>query len=145
MLNITWQPALGSLGSGGSSHISLSNLITKQLAFTFKRRELDDTSPNAIKQRYRGLICEVLVLSHPSIREHPNITSLQGITWEFHQGMVWPVLVFPEAGHGSLADFIRGDRGQNASLEDLLRICAGCGLGLEALHRNGVTIMAMPS
>jgi hypothetical protein len=133
----TWQPALGTLGAGASSHISLSNRITSRLAFAFKRRKLTDNSPEAIRKRYRGLICEILILRHPAVREHPNITSLQGIAWEFDQGVAWPVLVFPEASHGSLANFIQGGGGKTASLEELLRICAGCGLGLEALHRNG--------
>ena len=137
ILEATWQPALGTLGAGASSHISLSNRITSRLAFAFKRRKLTDNSPEAIKKRYRGLICEILILRHPAVREHPNITSLQGIAWEFDQGVAWPVLVFPEASHGSLASFIQGGGGKTASLEELLRICAGCGLGLEALHRNG--------
>ncbi|KAK3384637.1 kinase-like domain-containing protein [Lasiosphaeria ovina] len=138
ILEATWQPALGTLGAGGSSHISLSNRSTSQLAFNFKRRKLTDNSPEAIAKLYRGLICEMLILRHPAVREHPNVTSLQGIAWEFYQGVAWPVLVFPEASHGSLASFIQGEGGKTASLEELLRICAGCGLGLEALHRNGI-------
>ena len=138
-LNVAWQPALQLLGIGGSSRISPSNSITKTLSFAFKRtiprRGRIDATPIIInKERFRSLICEVLVLSHPAIRKHPNVTSLLGISWEFHEGTVWPVLVFPTASHGCLADFINNGEGKEASSEVVLRICAELALGVDALH-----------
>ena len=149
LLNVTWQPALQLLGTGASSRISPSNLITKTLSFAFKRtvprRGQIDATPTAInKDRFRSLICEVLVLSYPAIRKHPNVTNLLGISWEFHEGAVWPVLIFPKASHGCLSDFINSDEGIEASLEVILRICAELALGVDALHAQSTT-SSLPS
>jgi hypothetical protein len=140
-MDVTWQPALHLLGVGGSSQIHVSNLVTKQLTFAFKstipRRGRPQLSlMGADRQRFRSLVCEVLVLRHPEVRDHPNITSLLGISWDFRNNSVWPVLVFPKADEGSLEDFIHGSKGTNAFLEDLIRICADIALGLDSLHGN---------
>jgi hypothetical protein len=140
-MDVTWQPALHLLGVGGSSQVHVSNLVTKQLAFAFKstvprhgRSQL--SLMGADRQRFRSLVCEVLILRNPEVRNHPNITSLLGISWDFRNNCVWPVLVFPKATEGSLEDFIHGSKGTNASLEDLIHICAGIALGLGSLHGN---------
>jgi hypothetical protein len=140
-MDVTWQPALHLLGVGGSSQIHVSNLVTKKLAFAFKstvtRRGMSQLSLiGADRQRFRSLVCEVLVLRHPDVREHPNIASLLGISWDFRNNCVWPVLVFPKADEGSLENFIHGSKGTNASPEDLIRICAGIALGLDSLYGN---------
>ena len=95
-LDVTWQPALQPLGTGASSEISASNMLTKNLTFAFKRTvarpdQMEAAATTIDKARLRSLICEILVLTHPAIREHPNVTSLLGISWEFHEGTVWPV------------------------------------------------------
>jgi hypothetical protein len=142
-MNITWQPALQSLGFGGSSEVAQSNLITKQLSFAFKRTvpRRDTGSEDPIvqnKQRYRSLICEILVLRNNAILEHSNITRLEGIAWEFQDSQVWPVLVFSKVNAGNLQEFICSDIGMNISFEATLRICIGVAAALHVLHENSV-------
>ena len=93
-LPITWQPALSTLGVGGSGTISQSTFITgKPLAFKrFHHFENSDDD-------FLPLISEVLILSQPPIKNHPNIVDLEGICWEIKP---WtekavPVLVFEKA------------------------------------------------
>ncbi|OAL50980.1 hypothetical protein IQ07DRAFT_598993 [Pyrenochaeta sp. DS3sAY3a] len=142
-LNATWQPALQMLGIGGSSQVSPSNAITKSFSFAFKRTRPREDQIHATREspkegRFKTLIREILVLTHPAIREHPNLTSLLGISWEFDHDEIWPVLVYPSTSHGSLSDFINSDFGKEATLEVLLRICAELALGVDALHGNNI-------
>jgi hypothetical protein len=141
LLNVTWQPALQMLGIGASSQVNPSNAITKKLTFAFKRTrarqdQIDATLESPKDERFKILIREILVLTHPALREHPNVTSLLGVSWEFDHGEIWPVLVYPSASHGSLEDFMNSDVGKEATLEVLLKICAELALGADTLHGN---------
>src|SRR4051794_15078073 len=140
-MSVTWQPALYSLGVGGSSQIMQSNMITKQLAFAFKRTvprrgEGQLGSADSDKQRFRALTCEILTLKNSAVRDHPNINQLEGIAWEIQGGLVWPVLVFPKANSGSLKEFINGIEGKEASFEAKLRLCIDVALALLTLHQS---------
>jgi hypothetical protein len=140
-MSINWQPALYGLGVGGSSRIMQSNMITKQLAFAFKR-----TVPrrgraqlglaDSDKQRFRALICEILILKNSTVRNHANINQLEGIAWEVQNDVVWPVLVFPKANSGNLGDFVNSIQGKEASFEAKLRLCIDVALALLTLHRS---------
>ena len=142
LLDITWQPALEKLGKGASSLVNQSDQISKDLTFAFKRSVpgCDEWGPNSAmsdQKRYRALLSEILVLGMPSIRDHPNIIRLEGIAWEFNEGKVWPMLVFPKANRGTLKEFINSKEGQEASFETLLRLCIDVAFGLHALHEVG--------
>ena len=76
-LPITWQPALGTLGEGGSGSISQSTYMTKN-PLAFKRFYDSGDSDGG----FLPMMSEVLILSQPPIQNHPNIVDLQGITWE---------------------------------------------------------------
>ena len=93
-LPITWQPALGTLGVGGSGTISQLTFITeKPLAFKrFHQSENSDVD-------FLPPMSEVLILSQPPIQNHPNIVDLEGICWEIKPWTekVAPVLVFEKA------------------------------------------------
>jgi len=140
-MSINWQPALYGLGVGGSSQIMQSNMITKQLAFAFKRtvprRGRDQSGlADSNRQRFRALICEIMILKNPTVRDHPNINQLEGIAWEVQNDVVWPVLVFPKANAGSLADYINSVEGREASFDTKLRLCIDVALALLTLHRS---------
>ena len=71
-LPITWQPALSTLGAGGSGTISQSTFMTKK-PLAFKRFHDSDGD-------FLPMMSEVLILSQPPIQNHPNIVDLEGIT-----------------------------------------------------------------
>lgn len=138
-MSISWQPALYGLGVGASGDIMQSNMITKDLAFAFKR-----TTPKMTdKKRYRALLCEILALKAPAVQDHPNINQIEGIAWDIQGGIVWPVLVFSKANLGSLKAFAKGDAWDGLSFEHSLRLCVDIALGLHALHISSLS-MAVP-
>ena len=135
-LPITWQPALSTLGEGGSGTISQSTFIAdKPLAF--KRFHHSENSDGD----FLPLMSEVLILSQPPIQIHPNIVDLEGICWEIKP---WtekavPVLVFEKASW-DLRQFMHVREGTDMVFEDRLQICADVGSAIMALHAYGLSI-----
>ena len=135
-LPITWQPALGTLGVGGSATISQSTFITKK-PLAFKRFHHSENSDGD----FLPLMSEVLILSQPPIQNHPNIVDLEGICWEIES---WtekavPVLVFEKASW-DLQQFMNVREGMDMVFEDRLKICADIGNAIMALHACGLSI-----
>ncbi|KAA8903441.1 kinase-like domain-containing protein [Sphaerosporella brunnea] len=133
-LPIMWQPALGTLGEGGSGVISQSTVSSK-MSFAFKRfHESGDPEESFLPQ-----MSEVLILSQAPVRAHRNIVNLEGICWEIMpmtQKAV-PVLVFEKAAW-DLQQFMKVQEGMNMSTEERLNICTDIGSAIMALHAYGV-------
>ena len=137
-LPITWQPALSTLGVGGSGTISQSTFITeKPLAF---KRFHDSENPDA---SFLPMMSEVLILGQPPIQNHPNIVDLEGVCWEIkpRTEKAAPVLVFEKAPW-DLQQFMNVREGMDMVLEDRLKICADVGGAIVALHAYGLSIYA---
>jgi len=129
-LHTTWQPALADLGMGGSGTISQSTFST-DMPLAFKRFHDDDGSYTD----FLPLISEVLVLSQPAIKMHPNIVNLEGIGWEIKRRTekAIPVLVFEKAAW-DLQQFMNVSEGRNMSMDDRLNLCADIGSAIRTLH-----------
>ena len=137
-LPITWQPALNTLGVGGSGTISQSTFITeKPMAF---KRFHDSENPDGV---FSPMMSEVLILSQPPIRNHPNIVDLEGVCWEIKPSTekAVPVLVFEKASW-DLQQFMNVRESMDMSFEDRLKICADVGGAIMALHAYGLSIHA---
>ena len=135
-LPITWQPALNTLGVGGSGTISQSTFVAeKPLAF---KRFHDSENPEV---GFLPMMSEVLILSQPPIRNHPNIVDLKGISWEIKPSTekAVPVLVFEKASW-DLQQFMNVREGMDMSFEGRLKICADVGDAIMALHAYGLPI-----
>ena len=132
-MSTTWEPARGQLGRGASGRVYQSR-ISNETSFAFKSPIIGGTDvQEAIA--FRALICEVLILRHPVIRQHLNIIDLEGIAWEVtaNGSKVLPVLVFPLAPSGTLWGHM--EAGLNAlTLDPKLKLCLQIGLGLAAMH-----------
>ena len=134
-LPITWQPALNTLGDGGSGTISQSTFMSnKPLAF---KRFHDSEDPDG---SFLPIISEVLILSQPPIQNHPNIVDLEGICWEIKPSTekAVPVLIFEKAPW-DLQQFMNMPEGRNMVFEDRLKICADIGSAIAALHAYGLS------
>jgi hypothetical protein len=132
----TWQPALGTLGEGGSGTVNQSTFI-RDMPLAFKRFH-DSENPD---QDLLPLISEVLILSQPPIQNHPNIVSLTGICWEIkpRTEKVVPVLVFEKATW-DLQQFRNvHEEGMNMLFEDRLKFCADIGSAIMTLHAYGLS------
>jgi hypothetical protein len=94
-------------------------------------------SPERARAPFQNIIREMIVLSQPSIREHPNIIRLEGICWDIPQDdQVWPVLVFQKAHFGDLYHFSRSGAGRDLSMEDRLSLCIDIGIAIRDMHSN---------
>jgi len=134
-LPITWQPALSTLGVGGSGTISQSTLIP-DMPLAFKRFHHKDNS----EMDFLPLMSEVLILSQPPIRSNSNIVNLEGICWEINRNteIAVPVLVFEKAAW-DLHQFMNVSEGMNMSIDDRFKLCADIGSAIMALHAYGLS------
>ena len=139
-LPITWQPALGTLGAGGSGTISQSTFMTKK-PLAFKRFHCRDSENS--DGGFLPMMSEVLILSQPPIQNHPNIVDLEGICWEIEPRTekAVPVLIFEKASW-DLRQFMNVREGMDMVVEDRLKICADIGRAIVALHAYGLSIFA---
>ncbi|KAL9121918.1 MAG: hypothetical protein Q9187_001522 [Circinaria calcarea] len=92
-------------GLSGAVHAAS---LSSELGIVFKRFHvtLDFTEETA----YKALICELMVLEHPILKQHRNIQELLGVAWDVQifQGTlvrVMPVLVFKRSDR----DIVHGD------------------------------------
>lgn len=135
-LPITWQAALGPVGEGGQAGINQA-LIHVQTSFAFKCFTKASQVHNFERASFQELISEMVVLSHPLIREHPHVVRLEGVCWDVSQDdQVWPVLVFEKAHLGDLDQFITSSKGKKLFMEDRLNLCADIGIAIRDMHSN---------
>jgi hypothetical protein len=85
----------------------------------------------------QDIVSEMIVLSHPSIRKHPHIVTLEGTCWDVlgnHQ--VWPVLVFEKSSLGDLNHFMQSQKGQTLPIEQRLMLCVDIAVVVRDMHAN---------
>jgi Protein tyrosine and serine/threonine kinase len=130
-LPITWQAALDQIGKGGQARINEA-LVNVQTSFAFKLFNRPQQHPlSEIAQ-------EMVVLSHPMVRKHEHIVTLEGICWDIPEDdQVWPVLVFQKSHLGDLYHFAKLERFKDLSIEERLNLCADIGIAIRDMHRNG--------
>lgn len=129
-LPITWQEGLGILGRGGSGQISQAP-VRRGIGIAFKRFH----TQGPITALYKAMISEVLILSQPPIRGHPNIVNLEGVCWEIDSETdeATPVLVFEKATW-DLQEYMRVTEGATMSLSERLEHCVDVGSAIKAMH-----------
>lgn len=133
ILPISWHPALDTAGRGFTANIQQS-VLNLALTLVFKRYIPPEREADAFVI-YRALTCEICILGHPAIREHPNIIRLEGICWDVSSNdKVWPVLVFERTNHGNLATFLLSDVGKSAGIHSRMKICADVTRALAVMH-----------
>ncbi|KAF2821916.1 kinase-like protein [Ophiobolus disseminans] len=121
---------LGNRGQGGQAVI----LEGAALAYKrFKRRGYDGKNMD-----FQEPVNELLTLTHAAIRNHPHVTQLKGLCWDFSDdNQVYPVLVFDMSVLGDLQHFMSGEKFQKMSLYDRLQLCVDVGLAIRDLHADG--------
>lgn len=134
-LPVTYQAALGQLGSGGQADIYQA-IVNVQTSFAFKLYEATRRQHACDFQR---LINEVIMLTHPLIKNHPYIVTLEGFGWDIQEdNNVSPVLVFEKAHMGDLDRFITSGIWLDVSFTQRLSICADIGIAIKDMHSNGI-------
>lgn len=137
LLPISWQPALGTVGEGGTAEIRQA-LINLQMTFAFKRLKRSRSSMDEA-QDWGKLIAEISILGHPAVRSHQNIVNIEGICWDVISSgkKVWPVLVFEKTRHGDLEMFMSSDEGRRLGFKERLDVLCDIGLAIRDLHTIG--------
>ena len=145
-LPITWQPALDSVGQGATAEIHQA-LVALQTSFAFKRPILEVSlgSSEDEDRLFQVLIAEISILGQSSIRDHPNILTLEGICWDITSGgqRILPVLVFEKTRHGDLQKFMRDDRGRRLDFMDRFQICIDVGRAILEVHSSSESFVSL--
>ncbi|KAH8589486.1 kinase-like domain-containing protein [Bisporella sp. PMI_857] len=136
ILPITWQSVPQPIGAGATGVVNEA-LINLGTSFAFKRVRKEEGE--AEKGIIQALISEVIVLSHPSLRKHPNIVKLHGVCWDVaSDGSIWPVLVFEKAQYGDLYNFITLPIGRELCITERLKLCVDVGTAILDMHFNKI-------
>ncbi|RSL59388.1 hypothetical protein CEP54_007267 [Fusarium duplospermum] len=132
---VSWDRGRTIIGSGATSKVQEA-FINRTTGFAFKRVNHSKTDD----ETYKALVNEIMVLSHPLIRNHPNMSQLQGFCWEVSEenDKSWPVLIFEKAPFGDLLDFSRSREGTEIAFAERLKLCVDIGTAILDLHLNGI-------
>ena len=147
ILPIKWQATVKTIGRGGSGSIWEAPISAKT-SLAFKRvsdllkMEVKSASDEQERRRlkasiFQTLINEVIVLSHPKLRRHPNILELQGMCWDVEEDEVWPVLVFEKAKFGDLERFLTSPASKALTADERLSLCIDVGRALIDMDSYG--------
>lgn len=136
-LPLTWQPALDGqdklAGVEGTTEIRQS-LVRFDESFVFKLIKPVERAKWSEHKILHMLVSEIIVLTHPRVKGHLNVLSLQGICWDVTvEGKAWPVLVFEKAQFGNLGEFAMG-KGKGLSFQDRRKLCADIGTAMRHFH-----------
>lgn len=132
LLPITWQPALGALGKGGTASISQA-VVNAGLSYAFKRMRQE--------KHLERWVTEVIV--SVLLRKKPNIVNVEAYCLEIlGNGQLCPVLVFEKANHGDLERFMRHGLGKCMSTEEVLHLCLDIGRGIMHMHSSSKMIFS---
>ncbi|KAH8592616.1 kinase-like domain-containing protein, partial [Bisporella sp. PMI_857] len=126
LLPLTWQAALDSLGEGGQSIVKQA-LVAIQSSLAFKRFKPSRSDDSVLRDASR----EMIMLSHPAVRNHPFVVALEGICWDIQSvQQIWPVLVFEKSHLGDLHTFMTHNKGHDLPLCDRIALCSDIGIAL---------------
>ena len=153
-LPITWQPALDHIGLGATAEIREASM-SLQMSFAFKR-PIFTSSFNLEELEKRvlpALIAEISVLSHPAVRNHPNVIHLEGVCWEIvssegenvsrkgpifkRKGGIVPVFVFEKAKHGDLHKFMAHTE-RKLGFVERIKMCADIAKAIAEMHSHSM-------
>ena len=127
---LTWLPGLGPIGEGATAEVRQTlATITTDLAF---KRTL-----GSVDRSFWALQSELIVLSQPAMKRHPNVLPLLGVCWDFpRDNEVRPVLIFERARFGNLTDFMESEQGQALDCDTRLSLCADVANAVITMHQS---------
>jgi hypothetical protein len=136
-LPVSSHQGLQLLGEGSTTEVNQS-IVNAENAFAFKQKSSRSGKKNS--ELLHALCIEILVLCHPPVQEDCNIVDAVGINWqnETERGTVWPTLVFPKAGFGSLQEFLSHSLGLGISIDEKLKLCSSVINAVQKLHACGM-------
>lgn len=133
----TWYSGMGELGRGKTAQIQQS-IINLETEFAFKRFTYPGSEEPDEAQIIRAAMIEILALSHPALRDHPNILKLHGVCWDMSSSgkLFRPVLVVEKTSLGDLSHFMSRN-GSAVDENNRVEMCADVIRAVANLHING--------
>lgn len=84
---ISRMAGLKPLGGGATAHIAQS-IINLESSFALKHIQFPDSDHPKETDIIRVATVELMVLTHPEVKKHPNVLALEGATWDFQTRVV---------------------------------------------------------
>jgi len=112
-------------------------VAVKRTKFRFpktRNQVLIGAGAEELYSRLRSVLLEIKTLSHPPLKNHPNIARLLGYSWDENATGYAPVLVVEFAQFGDARAFF--DRVRDLSWEEKRLFCADIADGLDAVHSS---------
>lgn len=133
--------------------------VAAKTPLAYMQPDLDSSS---FRTQLRDAYFELQVLSHPPIRNHPNIVELLGISWEpgLHSlsafveprpsdlgslsgSLIWPLLILEYSQLGTIVDLFEKISDGEGELETLtietkVNLCLDVARGLQVLHECNI-------
>ena len=138
LLPITWQPALGILGAGGTAEIRQS-LVNVQTSFAFKQLlRRNSLMFEDLGEIARMCCTEIRVFAHPMMRTHHNVQRLEGLCWDTAEDpddeSILPVMVMEKTSYGDISAFANSALGRGLDLLARLQLCISVGTTIKDMH-----------
>ena len=135
-LPIAWYPAYN-LGRGSFAILNQSP-VKAELSFAYKWLGWNGQVQDEDTEDLSSSISELAILRHESVANHPNVITLEGISWEVapENNRILPVLVFEKATYGDLFQFRDTEEGQNLDFRQKVSLCAQILDVLYTLHAS---------
>jgi serine/threonine protein kinase len=136
ILPVTWQAARQPIGTGATSRINEA-FVTLHRSFAFKCASEHQKKSEPEGSTLRMILNECSILSHPSIRRHPNVIELEGVCWDIEpKDKIWPVLVYDKTHWGDLDNFAVHLLWRNLTAGQRLSLCMDIGAAISCMHSN---------
>lgn len=134
------------IGEGATYHVDKARLAERPRPWVAKKNT-KFTIPKAgtrvhvtyvedpsLRRRIKSVLLELQILSHPSLKNHPNFVKLLGYSWEEVATGYSPAVVVELAEFGSLDEFATS----GLSWAEKKILCDDIAVGLDALHACGI-------
>lgn len=111
-------------------------VAAKQPKYVFNTQQRLDLGDSGTKRQLHDLHLEVVALTHPMLRAHPNIIHL--IAWG-REGQDWhhPLVLFLELAEYDLQGLM-SEKGSHMPWEHKYQICCNIAAGLDVIHDNSL-------
>ncbi|KAL8913129.1 MAG: hypothetical protein Q9171_002023 [Xanthocarpia ochracea] len=131
-------PGLKPLGEGATACIAQS-IINLESSFALKHIQFPDLDDASEADVIRFATIELLVMTHPEVKEHFNILALEGVAWDFSDSSrpIRPILMTEKSALGDLCTFF-SKLGNDVTPENRVEICADIINAVACLHANGI-------
>lgn len=120
------------VAAGETFSVSQGNYEEEVVAIKHIRLHSD---PEYFQRRLQSVLREILIMCHPPLAFHPNVTSILGYGWTVEEKRPSPFIVAEFASGGSLRAHLEE---RTRSIRDKMILIGDIAAGITALHQCGI-------